>query len=91
MQRKPFEFLHPALLDSRKERDQTLQFKTPAKHHIMSSHEEKSKISSPHKAAKDLGFNGFPAFLSSHGLHIWDPSHVEEGKEILRSMGYNVL
>jgi hypothetical protein len=42
------------------------------------------------KAAKDAGFDNFPAFLLSYGLHISNPQDVEEGKAILRGMGYNL-
>ncbi|KAH7126711.1 hypothetical protein B0J11DRAFT_433424, partial [Dendryphion nanum] len=39
-------------------------------------------------AAKDAGFSSFKAFLESYGLRIWNDDDVEEGKEILRAMGY---
>jgi hypothetical protein len=42
------------------------------------------------KAAKDAGFRHFKAFLESYGLRIWNPEDVEEGKAILRGMGYNL-
>ena len=41
-------------------------------------------------AARDAGFNNFPDFLQAHGLSITIQADIEEGKEILRSMGYNI-
>lgn len=57
----------------------------------MSSKDNKSNLTTPYRAAKALGYDGFPAFLAAYGLYVWDPDQVEEGKEILRGMGYNVL
>jgi hypothetical protein len=56
----------------------------------MSSDADKSNISTTYKAAKDLGFHSFKAFLESYGLRIWELDDVEEGKAIMRAMGYNV-
>jgi hypothetical protein len=41
-------------------------------------------------AAKDAGFRNFPEFLLSYGLRIYNHEDVEQGKEILRGMGYAV-
>ena len=41
-------------------------------------------------AAKDAGHTSFPNFLLSYGLRIYNPDDVEEGKAILRGMGYAV-
>ncbi|CAN9236363.1 unnamed protein product [Alternaria alternata] len=56
----------------------------------MSSDADKSNISTTYKAAKDLGFHSFKAFLESYGLRIWELDDVEEGKAIMRAMCYNV-
>jgi hypothetical protein len=56
----------------------------------MSSADDKSKITTTYKAAKDMGFDSFKAFLESYGLRVWDTDGVEEGKAIMRAMGYNV-
>jgi hypothetical protein len=37
-----------------------------------------------------LGFHSFKAFLESYRLRVWEPDDVEEGKAIMRAMGYNV-
>jgi hypothetical protein len=41
-------------------------------------------------ASKDAGHTSFPNFLLSYGLRIYNPDDVEEGKAILRGMGYAV-
>jgi hypothetical protein len=41
-------------------------------------------------ASKAAGFTSFPNFLLSYGLRIYNPDDVEEGKAILRGMGYAV-
>ncbi|KAH7078897.1 hypothetical protein BKA63DRAFT_563564 [Paraphoma chrysanthemicola] len=51
---------------------------------------DKSQIKNTNSAAKDVGFDNFPAFLLSYGLRIWNDEDVEEGKAILRAMGYGV-
>ncbi|EMD65721.1 hypothetical protein COCSADRAFT_308928 [Bipolaris sorokiniana ND90Pr] len=56
----------------------------------MSSEPDKSKITTTHKAAKAQGFHSFRAFLESYGLRVWEPDDVEEGKAILKAMGYNI-
>jgi hypothetical protein len=56
----------------------------------MSSSTDKSSITTTYKACKDLGFNSFKHFLESYGLRVWEMDDVEEGKAILRAMGYNV-
>lgn len=42
------------------------------------------------KAAKAAGFTSFNHFLLSYGLRIYEMDDVEEGKAILKGMGYNV-
>ncbi|KAF2747465.1 hypothetical protein M011DRAFT_402219 [Sporormia fimetaria CBS 119925] len=42
------------------------------------------------KAAQHAGYNNFKHLLESYGLRIWEIDDVEEGKAILRGMGYNV-
>jgi hypothetical protein len=39
-------------------------------------------------AAKEAGFKHFKEFLECYGLNLQDPDDIEEGKAILRSMGY---
>jgi hypothetical protein len=56
----------------------------------MSSDASKSTITGTDAAAKDAGFRNFPSFLLSYGLGIWNHNDVEEGKAILRGMGYGV-
>lgn len=56
----------------------------------MPSNAAKSSITGTTAAAKDAGFQGFQNFLESHGLRIWNDDDVQEGKAILRAMGYNV-
>jgi hypothetical protein len=56
----------------------------------MTSSTNKSSITGTNSAAKDAGFDHFKAFLESYGLRIWNPDDVEEGKAILRAMGYGV-
>jgi hypothetical protein len=41
-------------------------------------------------AAKDAGFTSFKNFLESYGLMLYNPEDVEEGKNILRGMGYDL-
>jgi hypothetical protein len=55
----------------------------------MPSSDPKS-ITGTNSAAKDAGFSGFKAFLESYGLRLWNLDDVEEGKAILRGMGYGV-
>lgn len=43
---------------------------------------------SVNKAAQAAGFRHFKAFLESYGLRIWNDEDIQEGKEILRGMGY---
>jgi hypothetical protein len=49
-----------------------------------------SQIKGVNTAAKDAGHRHFPAFLQSYGMHISSPDDVQEGRAILRGMGYNV-
>jgi hypothetical protein len=49
-----------------------------------------SQIKNTNAAAKDAGHANFPAFLLSYGLRIYNHEDVEEGKAILRGMGYGV-
>jgi len=42
------------------------------------------------QATKDAGFNNFKAFLLSYGLRLENSVDVEEGKAVLRSMGYAI-
>ena len=56
----------------------------------MPSNASKSTISGTDAAAKDGGFQNFQNFLESYGLKIWNSDDVEEGKSILRAMGYGV-
>jgi hypothetical protein len=56
----------------------------------MSSNAAKSSITGTTAAAKDAGFQGFQNFLECYGLRIWIDDDVQEGKAILRAMGYNV-
>jgi hypothetical protein len=51
---------------------------------------DKSHIKNADSAAKDAGHANFPAFLLSYGLRIYNVDDVEEGKAILRGMGYGV-
>ena len=57
----------------------------------MSATGDKTHIKNADAAAKDAGHNNFPAFLLSYGLKIWNEEDVEEGKAILRGMGYNKI
>ncbi|KAJ4366628.1 hypothetical protein N0V95_000129 [Ascochyta clinopodiicola] len=50
------------------------------------SSKPKSEIKNTNAAAKDAGFDNFPAFLLSYGLRIFNHDDVEEGKAILRAM-----
>ncbi|KAF1942207.1 hypothetical protein EJ02DRAFT_346154 [Clathrospora elynae] len=56
----------------------------------MSSNTSKSSITGTHAAAKDAGFDNFKAFLESYGLRLHNDDDVEEGKAIMRGMGYGV-
>lgn len=56
----------------------------------MSSSSNKSHITGTNAAAKDAGFDHFKAFLESYGLRIYNDDDVQEGKAILRAMGYGV-
>jgi hypothetical protein len=56
----------------------------------MSSDASKLTITGTNAAAKDAGFQNFQNFLQSYGLKIWNNDDVEEGKTILRAMGYGV-
>lgn len=56
----------------------------------MSSSKPSSGITGTNAAAKDAGFRNFPEFLLSYGLRIYNPEDVEEGRAILRGMGYSV-
>lgn len=51
---------------------------------------DKSQIKNADSAAKDAGFETFPAFLLSYGLTIHNHGDVQEGKAILKGMGYGV-
>ncbi|KAF1958539.1 hypothetical protein CC80DRAFT_408395 [Byssothecium circinans] len=42
------------------------------------------------KASQAAGYRHFKHFLECYGLRIWNMDDVEEGKQILRGMGYNV-
>ncbi|CBX94527.1 hypothetical protein LEMA_uP120180.1 [Plenodomus lingam JN3] len=55
----------------------------------MPSNDPKS-ITSTNAAAKDAGFPSFYHFLLSYGLHVHNSEDIEEGKAILRGMGYGV-
>ena len=56
----------------------------------MPSDTSHSHITNTTAAAKDAGFRNFPEFLLSYGLRLHNPDDVEEGKAILRAMGYGV-
>ncbi|KAH7402407.1 hypothetical protein BKA66DRAFT_448694 [Pyrenochaeta sp. MPI-SDFR-AT-0127] len=56
----------------------------------MSSNNDKAHITGTGAAAKDAGFTSFKAFLESYGLRIWNDDDVQEGRAILRGMGYGV-
>ncbi|EDU50158.1 hypothetical protein Alg130_04388 [Pyrenophora tritici-repentis] len=56
----------------------------------MSSAADKAKITGTGRAAKDMGFDSFKAFLESYGLRVWNHEDVLEGRAILRAMGYGV-
>ncbi|KAF2709745.1 hypothetical protein K504DRAFT_467692 [Pleomassaria siparia CBS 279.74] len=55
----------------------------------MSSNTTKPTVSL-NKASKDAGFDNFRAFLLSYNLRLENPDDIEEGKAILRGMGYNI-
>lgn len=40
------------------------------------------------QAAKAAGYSSFKAMLESYGLRLWNDDDIEEGKAILRGMGY---
>jgi hypothetical protein len=50
----------------------------------------KSSITGTNAAAKDAGFANFYEFLLSYGLRLSNYDDVQEGKAILRGMGYGV-
>ena len=50
----------------------------------------RSEIRSTNAAAKDAGYENFSTFLISFGLRIYNDDDVQEGKAILRAMGYGV-
>lgn len=56
----------------------------------MPSNTDKTHITNTEAAAKDGGFSSFKNFLESYGLRIWNDDDVQEGKAILRAMGYGV-
>ncbi|PVI06281.1 hypothetical protein DM02DRAFT_667541 [Periconia macrospinosa] len=56
----------------------------------MTSEASKSHITGTAAAAKDAGYRHFKHFLESYGLRIWNDDDVQEGKAILRGMGYGV-
>jgi hypothetical protein len=54
------------------------------------TNDDKSHITGTSAAAKDAGHSGFPEFLNSHGLRVWNDEDVQEGRGILQGMGYGV-
>ena len=56
----------------------------------MSSTTDKSKIKNTTAAAKDAGYDSFPDFLHAYGLRLHNDEDVQEGRAILRAMGYGV-
>ena len=56
----------------------------------MSTDIDPSRITSINTAVKHAGFRHFKEFLESFGLRIWELDDVEEGKAILRGMGYSI-
>ncbi|CAJ2507077.1 Uu.00g082630.m01.CDS01 [Anthostomella pinea] len=42
------------------------------------------------KASKDAGHRNFHTFLLSYNLRIYNDEDVQEGRAILKAMGYNV-
>lgn len=50
----------------------------------------KSSITGIAAASKDAGFRNFNEFLLSYGLRMYNDDDVQEGKAILREMGYSV-
>ncbi|KAF2241803.1 hypothetical protein BU26DRAFT_170528 [Trematosphaeria pertusa] len=56
----------------------------------MASKGSSSKPTGTNSASKDAGFRNFKHFLESYGLRLTSPDDVEEGKAILRAMGYSV-
>jgi hypothetical protein len=54
------------------------------------SSSDKSNMKNTNAAAKDAGFENFPTFLLSYGLRVYNHDDVQEGKAILRAMGYGV-
>lgn len=51
---------------------------------------EPSQITGANAAAKDVGHGYFPALLQSCGIHDSSHDDVQEGRAILRGMGYGV-
>lgn len=49
-----------------------------------------SQIKGVNAASKDAGHRHFPAFLQSYNMHISNPDDVQEGRAILRGMGYDI-
>jgi hypothetical protein len=56
------------------------------KNRVAMSLSNKSNIKGTNAAAKDAGFDNFPAFLWSYGLRLESHDDVDEGKSILRGM-----
>ncbi|KAF1841520.1 uncharacterized protein K460DRAFT_344372 [Cucurbitaria berberidis CBS 394.84] len=54
------------------------------------SSQSKSQITGTDAAAKDAGYDSFKAFLLAYGLSIDNYEDVQEGRAILRGMGYGV-
>jgi hypothetical protein len=42
------------------------------------------------KAAKAAGFPNFKAFFESYGLRLHNPEDVDEGREMLKGMGFKL-
>jgi hypothetical protein len=59
-------------------------------HNMSSANKSPADIKNTTSAAKHAGFDNFPAILLSYGLRISNADDVEEGKAILRGMGYGV-
>jgi hypothetical protein len=49
-----------------------------------------SQIKGTNAAAKDAGHRNFPEFLQSYGLRISNDDDIQDGRAILRAMGYDV-
>jgi hypothetical protein len=54
------------------------------------SSSDKTNIKNTNAAAKDAGFQDFSNFLLSYGLRLYNADDVQEGRAILRAMGYGV-